>query len=233
MSSLVCVRKNALALGAVAFGILAVSSPVLAQGGGVGGFGGGQGGFGGLGGGLGGGVSGSFGGGGFGGATGNRISYLGVRNGFRPSWVTSTTTTRAGGQFGQLGGGQLGQFGGGLAGNLGRNQLGGTTIPRVTGAMVQETMKPLPPAMLEMQERIPRLLASASTADGKREVTFELDEEDVLIVRGDVPTVQERRLVESLLLLEPGVGKVRNELWVAGRRPPKPPPKMPANIPFY
>jgi hypothetical protein len=227
MTSLVCVRKSALAAAALV-GMLAVSSSAFAQGGGQGGFGGGQGGFGGFGGGLGGGLSGGGGFGGFGGSvTGNRISYLGVRNGFRPSWVTTTTTTRSG-QLGQLGGGQFGQLGGGNL--LGRNQFGNTAIPRVTGAMVQETMKPLPPAVSELQDRIPRLLAAASAAQGNREVTFELDEDDVLVMRGDVPTLQERRLAESLLLLEPGVGKVKNELLVAGRVP-KPPPKPPTSGP--
>jgi hypothetical protein len=219
----------AVAVLAVAGNLLFTCS-VRAQGGGVGGqmggFGGGQGGFGG-----------NFSGGGFtgsssfiGGTTGNKISYMGVRNGFRPSILTATANTRtSGSQFGQLGGqfGQTGgQFSGGLAGNL-TGRTGTGIIPRVTGSMVQETMKALPPSTSEVQARILKLLAAASSATANREITFELDDQDVLVMRGDVPTLQERRLAEALLLLEPGVGKVKNDLTVAGRPIPKPLTPMP------
>jgi hypothetical protein len=88
--------------------------------------------------------------------------------------------------------------------------------------MVQENMKPLPPFIAEVKARIERLLATSFATEEQREITFDLDG-DVLVMRGTVPTEQERRLAESLLLLEPGVQKVKNELKVPGRAPaPRP-----------
>ena len=59
---------------------------------------------------------------------------------------------------------------------------------------------------------LPPRFDSLSQTPALRGVAYELDTEGVVVLRGTVDTLSQRRLAENVVKLEPGVKKVRNEL---------------------
>ena len=72
----------------------------------------------------------------------------------------------------------------------------------------EEVQRPTAEIRSTLQPRFDSLTQSPAL----RGVTYELDYEGVVILRGSVDTPSQKRLAENVVKLEPGVKKVRNEL---------------------
>lgn len=151
------------------------------------------------------------------------------------AFSNTTTTGMQGGLGGGLGGGGLGGLAGGLGGGLGGGRVGGlggigglggglggqsTSAQNKKKIKVVVTPDPELPRLSDadaianvrahMQRiKLPAKLSGVSTSvDG-----------NTLVLRGQVATDSEKRLVEKLVKLEPGVDLVRNEVTVQTKSP--------------
>ncbi len=88
---------------------------------------------------------------------------------------------------------------------------------------LEPTQTPIPGAAerTELRGRLKNILVSAKdrlpSADNV-EIAFESDQ---LVLKGEVNSERERRLAANMLLLTPGIPRVRNELQVKGAPPPE------------
>jgi hypothetical protein len=96
----------------------------------------------------------------------------------------------------------------------GRNSYGGTTGTNIPISYATEVRFPAPPIVpsqlqLELQGVVNRTSMVRQPANIRVEVAG-----NTVILRGRVADDDERRLVEGMVRLEPGVHEVRNELTV-------------------
>ena len=122
------------------------------------------------------------------------------------------------GGLGGLGGGRVGGLGG--LGGLGGGGLGGGGMGS-TSAQAKKQIRPIVKPDIEVE----RLSAKTTATNAQqrlsriqfpkklRGVTSSV-EGDTVVLRGEVATESDRRMVERLLKLEPGIDSVRNEVKV-------------------
>jgi hypothetical protein len=132
---------------------------------------------------------------------------------------TSGTGTTGGGR-----GGRGGAAGGGYGANTG---VGGANINRTTSttAFTPSTAYrsspsfatriafavPAPAPRATVQANLQQMIGSAEQLPSRTGIKVQWDG-DTIVLRGQVSNNEERRVAESLILLEPGVRTVRNEL---------------------
>jgi len=147
----------------------------------------------------------------------------------------STGTTGTGG-FGGLGTG--GGFGGGLGGGLGG--LGGGRLGGLggigglaplggsgnTSANAKKQIRPIVTADIEVERQSSTTTATnAQQRLGRIQLPKKLQgvkssvEGDMIVLRGVVATESDRKMVERLVMLEPGIDLVRNEVRVQTSQP--------------
>jgi len=129
------------------------------------------------------------------------------------------------GGVGGFGGGGLGLGGigglGGLGGGFGRNQFGRGAQGQGQG-QGKGTFRPaVRPDIAVSRDRIPNVsnqlqtrLASVPLPDRLKGTRVAMENGQV-VLRGTVASESDKRMMERLVLLEPGVNSVRNELDVA------------------
>lgn len=96
-------------------------------------------------------------------------------------------------------------------------RLGFKPKPRPTEALRKSVGKQL----LALTTRLPRLAEERSDFAA---VKFDLGKPGEVILTGEVPTSDARRLLALILRMEPGVTSVRNDLKIAEAAPPAPNP---------
>lgn len=161
------------------------------------------------------------------GRSGTGTGFGGTSTGGMNSFGSTGATGRVGAAGGGFGGGMTGMTGG-RAGTTGLGGTGtafaggnfGSSIGR-TGPIIGSTLRFNTPVRLEVEHRadlqsiVNRAGTSISTPAG---VNVGMNQ-GVVILRGNVATADEKRLVENMLRLHPGVREVRNELEVRGSNP--------------
>jgi hypothetical protein len=135
--------------------------------------------------------------------------------GFGTPTLTATTTgaTGLGGRTGtaSIGRGLTGGVGG-LGGRSGLGGMSGMSTPQVSYAATVGFRPPpvlTPVVRADLQAMVNR--SSALTRPGNIQVEAV---GDVIVLRGKVANDDDRRLVEGMVRLEPGVHEVRNELEI-------------------
>ena len=128
-----------------------------------------------------------------------------------------------GGGLGGLGGGGLGGIGGlgGLGGGLGRNQAGRGNQAQGGKGSFRATVRPdiaVDPQRVgnlsgQLQNRMSRVPLPERFRGAKVSI-----EDGQVVLRGHVSNEADKRMMERLIQLEPGVNSVRNELNVAPPR---------------
>ncbi len=86
------------------------------------------------------------------------------------------------------------------------------------------------PASPQLSSRLTNRLESTLTSVGTASVEVSVEEETA-ILRGEVGSAREKKLARLLLLLEPGISNVRDELTVKGAPKKSPPKKAPETPP--
>jgi hypothetical protein len=150
----------------------------------------------------------------FGGSTTQGTTTGGMRT------TNSFSTSRGG--LGGLGG--LGGFGGGLGGLNGLGGLGGSTNQGTTGGngRLRSVAQLAPEQMTRQAPAGPRVdaprltsrLNGSAAASRMQRVRVQM-QGSTAVLRGEVATPADAKLARRLLLLEPGVSEVVNELTVA------------------
>jgi hypothetical protein len=128
-----------------------------------------------------------------------------------------------GGGLGGLGGGGLGGIGGlgGLGGGLGRNQAGRGNQGQGAKGSFRATVRPdiavdsqrVGNLSGQLQNRMSRVPLPERLRGAKVSI-----EDGQVVLRGNVSNEADKRMMERLIQLEPGVNSVRNELDVAPPR---------------
>lgn len=129
-----------------------------------------------------------------------------------------------GGGIGGLGGGFGGGLGGlggigglgGLGGSRNRNQLGGGRNANGNGqirAVVRPDIEFNQATRNESFNTIPERMARLPLPERLRNISATI-ESGVVVLRGSVLTESDKRMVEKLVMLEPGVNQVQNEVSV-------------------
>lgn len=174
---------------------------------------------------------------GIGGATGGATGFGGNTAGGSPFGANAFGggTSGMGGLGGGIGGlgGGLGGLGGGFGGGLGglggigglgglggnrnsRNQLGGGRNANGKGqirAVVRPEIEFDQDARNASFNTIPERMARLPLPDRLRNISATI-ESGIVVLRGTVLTESDKRMVEKLVMLEPGVTRVQNEVSV-------------------
>jgi hypothetical protein len=139
------------------------------------------------------------------------------------SGVYNTNTTGTGGRGNTLGGNLAGRTGTTNLGNLGTGNISrstGTTstfnannaFPANARPYITQIAFAVPaPPRAELRADLVRAIAQAPDLPSRAGITVQVDG-DAVVLQGRVATNEERRVVESLVRLTPGVNVVRNEL---------------------
>jgi hypothetical protein len=161
------------------------------------------------------------------GRSGTGMGFGGTSTGGMNSFGTGGATGRVGttaGSFGAGLGGTTGMRSGSTGmGGAGMTFAGGNLGPSIgrTGPIIGSALHFNPPVRLEVEHRadlqsiVNRSITSINAPSG---VNVGMNQ-GVVILRGNVATADEKRLVENMLRLHPGVREVRNELEVRGGNP--------------
>jgi hypothetical protein len=152
-----------------------------------------------------------------------------------------TSPISAGTGTGNLAGGGYGGSGYGGGGGLGSLSAGSSgygsnlsATPTGTGSGNRRTAYPYytasptfdyrPAGPNVIQSEVRGVLARSASLSPNRDIRVTL-EGPAVVLRGTVPSEQDRRLAEALVRLTPGVHEVQNKLEVAGSKPqPRPGP---------
>jgi hypothetical protein len=132
--------------------------------------------------------------------------------------VYNTNTGTGNSGRGNAGGGRTGtNFGNTGTGNIARS---GTTTTFSPSNSFRSNASPYtsriafvvtPPAREELRADLQRVIAQSSDLPSRNGVSVQVDG-DTVVLQGQVSTNEERRLLESIVRLTPGVNVVRNEL---------------------